>query len=328
MVGSTRGCVRVRIGDGDDAVERNLRSAGLRLLDEDAAPADGARAERTPPRPPPPAAAAADLGPAAIAASAALVRQRDTPAARQGATATATARATERRGAAAARADDDERPPSFQRIWRTVGAGVGVLDSFTASVKLEDDDMQCSCISKLEWNARRQRRAAGGGGGGGGGKSDGRRHRGRTTVYDEDEHVGIECNEDCINAIMAIECTRRTCDFVAAGLCRNQRFQRREWRKVRVVKTAQTGWGLAAGEDIEAGDFVMELVGELINDKESRRRIAHVSRCCAGSATCCGSVQRAGRSIERARRIAAANARQQRWPDHTGSAAAHAHERG
>ena len=65
--------------------------------------------------------------------------------------------------------------------------------------------------------------------------------------------------QDCVNALMAIECTRRTCQFVAKGLCRNFRFQKRAWRKVQVIKTKSTGWGLAAGELMEAGDFVMEV---------------------------------------------------------------------
>ncbi|GBG73012.1 hypothetical protein CBR_g12731 [Chara braunii] len=80
------------------------------------------------------------------------------------------------------------------------------------------------------------------------------------------------CGEDrCINAMLNTECIPQYCK--CADKCRNQRFQRCEYAKTRLVKTAHTGWGLVADEDIKAGSFVIEYCGEVVSEKQTKRRV-------------------------------------------------------
>merc|ERR1711881_800111 len=55
--------------------------------------------------------------------------------------------------------------------------------------------------------------------------------------------------------------------------CKNQRFQRCENKLVKPIKCEGRGWGLKALEEIKSGDFVVEYVGELIDDDTCQRRI-------------------------------------------------------
>eukprot|EP00937_MAST-01D_sp_MAST-1D-sp2_P006257 g6257.t1 len=63
---------------------------------------------------------------------------------------------------------------------------------------------------------------------------------------------------------------------VAKGGCDNQRFQKRQWRDVvaRNTKQAEKGHGLFTREKLHAGDFVIEFVGEVIDDVECERRFS------------------------------------------------------
>jgi len=80
------------------------------------------------------------------------------------------------------------------------------------------------------------------------------------------------------------ECSRRSCSFGedAAGACGNRAIARRAGRKVAVRPTPGKGWGLFAAEDIAAGDFVLEYVGEVIDDDMCAARLAAHKR--AGTA--------------------------------------------
>ena len=60
-----------------------------------------------------------------------------------------------------------ERPPSFQRIRRTIGSGV--LDTFDDG-GAELDTFQCSCISRAKWDEL-------------------------CAVATPKERIGVECNE-------------------------------------------------------------------------------------------------------------------------------------
>lgn len=55
--------------------------------------------------------------------------------------------------------------------------------------------------------------------------------------------------------------------------CQNQRFQRKLYADIAVIKTEKKGYGLRADTDLEAGDFVREYVGEVINEPTFRRRM-------------------------------------------------------
>ncbi|KAK7065598.1 Histone-lysine N-methyltransferase, H3 lysine-36 and H4 lysine-20 specific, partial [Halocaridina rubra] len=78
-------------------------------------------------------------------------------------------------------------------------------------------------------------------------------------------------DEKCLNRMLMFECVREVCG--AGERCGNQRFQRRQYANVSCFRTDARGWGLKTTEDIKKGDFVIEYVGELIDDEEFVRRI-------------------------------------------------------
>lgn len=54
--------------------------------------------------------------------------------------------------------------------------------------------------------------------------------------------------------------------------CQNQRFQRKQYAKVSVIKTDKKGYGLRANTDLQPDDFIFEYIGEVINEPTFRRR--------------------------------------------------------
>ena len=79
-----------------------------------------------------------------------------------------------------------------------------------------------------------------------------------------------QCEENCINRAMYVECTRK-CPLGES--CHNQRLSRRQYAKTAVILTAKRGWGLIAKEDIPAGALIIEYIGEMIDDEECTRRL-------------------------------------------------------
>jgi len=84
--------------------------------------------------------------------------------------------------------------------------------------------------------------------------------------------INYACGEDCINRATRVECV-----IGASGSCgddcQNQRFQRKQYADVSVVKTDKKGFGLRANTPLEANDFVHEYIGEAINEATFRRRM-------------------------------------------------------
>ncbi|XP_044729740.1 histone-lysine N-methyltransferase NSD2-like [Chrysoperla carnea] len=92
-----------------------------------------------------------------------------------------------------------------------------------------------------------------------------------------------ECNTDlkqycgpqssCINRLLLQECNPQTCPYGTE--CLNQQFESRKYPELQPFKTVDLsrGWGLKTMEFIKKGQFVIEYVGELINDYEYKRRI-------------------------------------------------------
>ncbi|RPB05603.1 hypothetical protein L873DRAFT_1797287 [Choiromyces venosus 120613-1] len=93
--------------------------------------------------------------------------------------------------------------------------------------------------------------------------------------WDGDENIACGDNSDCINRMTSMECTQddRTC----GQDCRNQRFQKREYADVSVIKTEKKGFGLRANYDIPANTFLYEYVGEVINEARFRKRMEKYS---------------------------------------------------
>ncbi|RUS83107.1 hypothetical protein EGW08_009139 [Elysia chlorotica] len=79
------------------------------------------------------------------------------------------------------------------------------------------------------------------------------------------------CTSDCLNRMMLYECHPATCP--AGDKCNNQRFQRRIYAEAEPFKCENRGWGLRCMQDIKKGQFVIEYVGDLIDEEECRKRI-------------------------------------------------------
>jgi hypothetical protein len=67
----------------------------------------------------------------------------------------------------------------------------------------------------------------------------------------------MECVGDC-------SCGRK---------CQNQRFLRKQYANVAVIKTDKKGFGLRANKDLSPGDFIFEYIGEVIDERTFRRRM-------------------------------------------------------
>lgn len=72
---------------------------------------------------------------------------------------------------------------------------------------------------------------------------------------------------------MMIECTDDSCSADTNQCCLNRQFTRRETHKTEIIDMQSKGFGLIALEPIKQSDFVIEYVGEVIDDEECERRI-------------------------------------------------------
>lgn len=68
-----------------------------------------------------------------------------------------------------------------------------------------------------------------------------------------------------------MECS--AADGNCGGGCQNQRFQRREYAGVSVIRTDKKGYGLRSNSTLRAHDFIFEYIGEVINEPTFRRRM-------------------------------------------------------
>ncbi|KAK4875319.1 hypothetical protein RN001_011741 [Aquatica leii] len=78
-------------------------------------------------------------------------------------------------------------------------------------------------------------------------------------------------DSDCINRLLLTECDPNVCP--AKEKCNNQRFEKRQYPPLVPYKTQGRGWGLKTLAPIGKGQFVIEYVGEIIDDQEYQRRI-------------------------------------------------------
>lgn len=83
-------------------------------------------------------------------------------------------------------------------------------------------------------------------------------------------------DSDCINRLTSIECRN---DHSSCGKnCQNQRFQKKAYAPLDVILTEKKGLGLRALEDIPSGSFIIEYVGEVIDDRHWRKRMETYER--------------------------------------------------
>ncbi|KAF8487420.1 hypothetical protein DFH94DRAFT_641821 [Russula ochroleuca] len=79
------------------------------------------------------------------------------------------------------------------------------------------------------------------------------------------------CVEDCINRLTQVECLPDDCK--GGTFCMNQRFQRREYSKIDIVKTEKKGFGLRAEEDLPRDTFIYEYVGDVVSNPSFIKRM-------------------------------------------------------
>ncbi|XP_043464325.1 histone-lysine N-methyltransferase SETD2 isoform X3 [Leptopilina heterotoma] len=92
---------------------------------------------------------------------------------------------------------------------------------------------------------------------------------------EEIERGELGCGEDCLNRLLLIECGSRC---VVGSRCTNKRFQNCDYAKCEVFRTEKKGFGLRATADLDAGEFIMEYVGEVVDPKDFRKRTKEYSK--------------------------------------------------
>ncbi|KAI3798563.1 hypothetical protein L1987_33840 [Smallanthus sonchifolius] len=78
------------------------------------------------------------------------------------------------------------------------------------------------------------------------------------------------CGRDCHCGMLLSSCSSNCkCD----ESCLNKSFHQRPMKKMKIVQTEKCGLGVVAEEDITQGEFLIEYVGEVIDDKECEKRL-------------------------------------------------------
>ncbi|ESZ98069.1 hypothetical protein SBOR_1600 [Sclerotinia borealis F-4128] len=90
--------------------------------------------------------------------------------------------------------------------------------------------------------------------------------------YSDGKNDACGEDSDCINRLTKMECGGGHKDCNCGAACQNQRFQRKQYAKVSVIKTDKKGYGLRANTDLHPDDFIFEYIGEVINEPTFRKR--------------------------------------------------------
>ncbi|KAH1115432.1 hypothetical protein J1N35_008810 [Gossypium stocksii] len=78
------------------------------------------------------------------------------------------------------------------------------------------------------------------------------------------------CGRDCHCGMLLSSCSS---GCSCGSSCLNKPFQHRPVKKLKLIKTEKCGEGIVADEDIKHGEFVIEYVGEVIDDKTCEERL-------------------------------------------------------
>ncbi|XP_075520175.1 histone-lysine N-methyltransferase ASHH3-like isoform X1 [Primulina tabacum] len=78
------------------------------------------------------------------------------------------------------------------------------------------------------------------------------------------------CGRDCLCSMLRSSCSSG-CD--CGSSCLNKPFHQRPVKRMKNVQTEKCGTGIVAEEDINQGEFVIEYVGEVIDDKTCEERL-------------------------------------------------------
>jgi len=82
----------------------------------------------------------------------------------------------------------------------------------------------------------------------------------------------VGCGDNCLNRVMFYECDPQFCP--CGSKCTNKRFRKRLYADVELFKTERKGWGLKAKDFIPDGSFVIEYVGEVIDQRMCQERLS------------------------------------------------------
>jgi len=74
----------------------------------------------------------------------------------------------------------------------------------------------------------------------------------------------------CINVALIVECDE-SCP--AGRKCQNQKVRNRDNANLRIIETKSRGFGAFCTEDIEPNTFIIEYIGELLDNEELNRRL-------------------------------------------------------
>eukprot|EP00887_Chlorella_sp_A99_P003835 scaffold11.g3835.t1 len=110
----------------------------------------------------------------------------------------------------------------------------------------------------------------------------------------------VGCGPECLNRMLTIECH---VDYCPCGeRCTNRMFSQRQYAKLEVRRAGAKGFGLFTSQDLKAGQFVIEYVGEVLEEEEYHRRRAGVGgggRGGGGGARAPGAALQQGRGAAR-----------------------------
>lgn len=96
------------------------------------------------------------------------------------------------------------------------------------------------------------------------------------TITEQDLKNGeMGCRYNCINRLLFIECSSKC---RCGEFCDNQQFQRYNYAQISVFQTEKKGFGLRADDDIPPERFIIEYVGEVLNNKQFEKRVKKYSK--------------------------------------------------
>ncbi|CAK0751346.1 hypothetical protein CVIRNUC_002061 [Coccomyxa viridis] len=81
---------------------------------------------------------------------------------------------------------------------------------------------------------------------------------------------GPACGPDCLNRVLNMECVPSYCN--CGDRCSNQHFTKRQYVKLEKRRAGAKGFGLFSPEDLKAGQFIIEYIGEVLEEEEYLRR--------------------------------------------------------
>eukprot|EP00941_MAST-03F_sp_MAST-3F-sp1_P004647 g4647.t1 len=86
------------------------------------------------------------------------------------------------------------------------------------------------------------------------------------------------CDDRCENRMLRVECYKGMNCNVGEG-CGNRQIQLQKYVPLECFRRLDImGWGVKTCRDVKAGEFIMQYVGEVINEEERNRRLAELKR--------------------------------------------------